>query len=324
MKAAVITKFGGPEVLEIQTRDDLKPGKNQVVVKVEAAGVNRPDVFQRKGNYPAPPGVIAEVPGLEVAGIVIARGEQANRWPIGTEVMALLPGGGYATQACVHQDLCIAKPEQISFEEAACLPETLYTVWHNVFRLGALEKDQWVLIHGGTGGIGSTAIQLAKYFGARVAVTVGSEEKVEIARSLGADQVINYRQNDFSQVLDESSINLVLDSIGGNYFAKNIHVLGQQGRLVQINAMQGAKVELNLLQLMQKRIWLTGSTLRARDHAFKEALTREIETQVIPLVQRGDFRPLMGKIFSFQEVADAHRYFDSPGQFGKIALTMRS
>lgn len=324
MKAAVITEFGGPEVLEIQTRDDLIPGKNQIVVKVEAAGINRPDVFQRKGNYPAPSGVIADVPGLEVAGVVIERGEQATRWPIGAEVMALLPGGGYATQACVHENLCIAKPAQVSFEEAACLSETLYTVWHNVFQRGALGKDQWILIHGGTGGIGSTAIQLAKYFGARVAVTVGSDEKAEIARRLGADQVINYRQNDFSKVLDENSMHLVLDSIGGAYFAKNIHVLRHEGRLVQINAMQGPKVEVNLIQLMQKRIWLTGSTLRARDHAFKEALTQEIEMQVIPLIQSGDIRPLMGKTFSFQEVVEAHRYFDSPGQFGKIALTMRS
>lgn len=324
MKAGVITEFGGPEVLSIQTRDDLTPGKYQVVLEVEAAGINRPDVFQRKGNYPPPPGIVADVPGLEVSGRIIARDKHAKRWPIGTEVMALLPGGGYATQACVHQDHCIEKPRELSFEEAACIPETLYTVWHNVFQRGAFKKDQRILIHGGTGGIGSTAIQLAKYFGAWVATTVGSRAKMEIAQRLGADQIINYQAEDFSEALGKNSVDLVLDCIGGDYFAKNVHVLTYEGRLVQINAMHGAKVQLNLFQLMQKRIWLTGSTLRARDHTFKEALTREIVTQVLPLIQAGDFRPLMGKIFPFQDLIEAHRHMDTRDHFGKIALTMRS
>ena len=323
MEAAVITRYGGPEVFEVKQLADPVPQPNEVLIEVKAAGINRPDVFQRKGNYPAPPGVIADVPGLEVSGTIIATGKSATRWAVGTDIMGLLPGGGYATRVCLSEDHCIEKPDALSFEEAACCPETLYTVWHNVFQRGRLQEGQTVLVHGGSGGIGSTTIQLAKCFGANVISTVGSEEKAEIARQLGADQVIHYRKANFEEILGENRVDVILDSIGGDYFAKNIHVLVPEGRLIQINAMQGAKVELHLIKLMQKRIWLSGSTLRAREDEFKTELTREIVDRIIPMIDRGAFKPLVSKIFSLHEVAEAHRWMEGPNHFGKIALTMR-
>lgn len=322
MKVAVMTTFGGPEVFRIEERADLSPEGDELVIEVRAAGINRPDVFQRKGHYPAPPNVIQEIPGLEVSGLVCAVGPDAKKFKVGDEVMALLPGVGYATQACVSERACLPKPKNLSFEEAACLPETVYTVWHNVFQRGRLKKGEKVLIHGGTGGIGTTAIQICKLFGAIVYCTVGSEEKRKIALDLGADKVINYKNEDFVDILKHVGVDVVLDSIGGVYFNKHIALLHEDGRLVQINAMEGAKVELNLLKLMQKRITVTGSTLRGRDLSFKAELTHEIETNILPLLEEGELRPLLTKIFPFEEVIEAHRYFESPEQYGKIVLRM--
>lgn len=324
MRAARMNGFGGPEVFDMVELPGLKPGIGEVLIAVAAAGINRPDVFQRKGNYPAPAGVPADIPGLEISGIVQEVGEGVEDLQVGDAVMALLAGGGYATEAVVPADHCILKPEMLSFEEAAAIPETTYTVWHNLFERGHLAKNERVLIHGGTGGIGTTAIQLAKAFGAEVITTVGSAEKKEIALSLGADLVLNYQEEDFASVLKESGVDVVLDSIGGDYFAKHLDLLRPDGRLVHINAVQGAKVELNLLKMMQKRITITGSTLRARDKSFKTQLTRAVVTHVLPLIERGEFKPLINRVYPLSAVLEAHAYFETADQYGKIVLNMKS
>ena len=324
MRAARMNGFGGPEVFHVVELPGLKPGIGEVLIAVAAAGINRPDVFQRKGNYPAPAGVPADIPGLEISGIVQEVGEGVEDLQVGDAVMALLAGGGYATEAVVPADHCILKPEMLSFEEAAAIPETTYTVWHNLFERGHLAKNERVLIHGGTGGIGTTAIQLAKAIGAEVITTVGSAEKKEIALSLGADLVLNYQEEDFASVLKESGVDVVLDSIGGDYFAKHLDILRPDGRLVHINAVQGAKVELNLLKMMQKRITITGSTLRARDKSFKTQLTRAVVTHVLPLIERGEFKPLIHRVYPLSAVLEAHAYFETADQYGKIVLNMKS
>lgn len=324
MKAAVMKGFGGPEVFEIEILEDLTPKGDEVMIEVKAAGINRPDVFQRKGNYPAMEGVPQDIPGLEVSGIIQSVGPSARRFKVGDEVMALLPGAGYASQACVSERVCLEKPENLSFEEAAALPETIYTVWNNLFERGGLRKADHVLIHGGTGGIGSIAIQLAKSFGAIVYTTVGSEEKKEIALELGADIAINYKEEDFEKILKNFGVDVVLDSVGGEYFHKHLNILNEDGRLIQINAVSGAKVELNLLKLMQKRILLTGSTLRSRDIEFKSRLTKEIETNILPLIEKGELKALLTKIYPLEDVVGAHRDFESSEQYGKIVLRMES
>ncbi len=324
MQAAIITEYGGPEVLRIETQEDPQPAAHEVLLSVKAAGINRPDVFQRKGNYPAPPGVSNDIPGLEVSGIIKTLGKDVQGLSVGDEVFALFAGGGYATEVCVAAELCIPKPKSISFEEAACFPETLFTVWHNLFQRGNLKEGDQVLIHGGSGGIGSMAIQLAKLFGATVYTTVGSAEKAEFVKQLGADNVINYQEEDFEEVLKDKKINLILDSIGGSYFNKHIQLLEPDGRLIHINAVQGAKVELNLLKMMQKRIWISGSTLRSRDLNFKINLTLEIKNKILPLIESRKLVPAVTRVFPFEEVSAAHLFFDSPEQYGKIALKMYS
>ncbi|HLT86655.1 MAG TPA: NAD(P)H-quinone oxidoreductase [Sphingobacterium sp.] len=321
MKAVVITKSGDPDVLQIQERPIPAIAKDEVLIQIKAAGINRPDIFQRKGNYPAPAGVVEDIPGLEAAGIITQVGAAVMEWKIGDKVCCLVAGGGYAEYVAVHQDMCLPIPEEISFEEAAILPETVYTVWDNVFRRGALQKGESILIHGGAGGIGSTAIQLAKAFGARVLTTVSSDEKEAYCRQLGADYVVNYRKSDFREVLREEKINVVLDSIGADYFQKNIDLLGADGRLIYINAMKGHKVELNILKLMQKRILITGSTLRARDLSFKIPLTRDIHQQVWPLLGKS-FQPQLFKVFPMENAARAHELMENGVFLGKLALTI--
>jgi NADPH2:quinone reductase len=321
MKAVVITKSGDPDVLQIQERPIPAIAKDEVLIQIKAAGINRPDIFQRKGNYPAPAGVVEDIPGLEAAGIITQVGAAVMEWKIGDKVCCLVAGGGYAEYVAVHQDMCLPIPEEISFEEAAILPETVYTVWDNVFRRGALQKGESILIHGGAGGIGSTAIQLAKAFGARVLTTVSSDEKEAYCRQLGADYVVNYRKSDFREVLREEKVNVVLDSIGADYFQKNIDLLGADGRLIYINAMKGHKVELNILKLMQKRILITGSTLRARDLSFKIPLTRDIHQQVWPLLGKS-FQPQLFKVFPMENAARAHELMENGVFLGKLALTI--
>ena len=321
MKAIVITSFGGPEVLKVQERPDPIPQKHELLIRVKAAGINRPDVFQRKGNYPAPEGVAADIPGLEVSGVVEALGAEATNFKVGDEVMALLAGGGYAELVVVNEGMCMAKPRNVSFVEAAGLPETLFTVWHNVFQRGKLKSGENFLVHGGAGGIGTTAIQLAKAFGAHVYTTVGSIDKKLLTEGLGATKAVIYKDEDFVEALADIGMDVILDSIGGEYFAKNIKIMNPDGRLVYINAMQGAKVELNLLKLMQKRISLTGSTLRARDIAFKSSLAREVEEKVIPLIANGTFKVEVSQVFDYRNAEEAHRQIERKDHFGKIILS---
>ena len=321
MRAMVITKPGETDVLQVQERAIPAIAECEVLIHVKAAGINRPDIFQRKGNYPAPAGTVEDIPGLEVAGIITQLGTEVTERKVGEKVCCLVAGGGYAEYVVAHQDMCLPIPEGVSFEEAAILPETVYTVWDNVFRRGALRKGESILIHGGAGGIGSTAIQLAKAFGTRVLTTVSSDEKEAYCLQLGADKAVNYRESDFREVLQEEKVNVVLDSIGGDYFQKNLDLLDTDGRLVYINAMKGHKVELNILKLMQKRILITGSTLRARELSFKIPLTREIHQHVWPLIGKS-FRPQLFKVFPLEDAAEAHELMENGVFLGKLALVI--
>lgn len=321
MRAMVITKPGETDVLQVQERAIPAIAECEVLIHVKAAGINRPDIFQRKGNYPAPAGTVEDIPGLEVAGIITQLGTEVTERKVGEKVCCLVAGGGYAEYVVAHQDMCLPIPEGVSFEEAAILPETVYTVWDNVFRRGALRKGESILIHGGAGGIGSTAIQLAKAFGTRVLTTVSSDEKEAYCLQLGADKAVNYRESDFREVLQEEKVNVVLDSIGGDYFQKNLDLLDTDGRLVYINAMKGQKVELNILKLMQKRILITGSTLRARELSFKIPLTREIHQHVWPLIGKS-FRPQLFKVFPLEDAAEAHELMENGVFLGKLALVI--
>lgn len=322
MKAVVITHAGTPDVLQVQQRPVPQPGLGEVLIRVVAAGINRPDVAQRKGSYPAPAGASPDVPGLEIAGRVEACGPQAGRWKVGDEVCALVSGGGYAEYAVASEGICLPVPKGWSFVEAGSLPETVFTVWHNVFQRGQLKKGEHFLVHGGSSGIGITAIQLAKAFGAKVFATAGSKEKCNACLALGADQCINYKTEDFEERLKPTGIDVILDMVGGDYIQKGLRLLNEEGRMVFINAMQGAKTQLNVLEVMAKRLTLTGSTLRNRDVLFKSGLAAEIEKLVWPLLENGHFKPVIYKTFPLHEAAEAHRLMESSGHTGKIMLTV--
>lgn len=320
MKAIVITSAGGPSVLQAQERPNPIPGDYEVLIAVKAAGVNRPDIIQRKGHYAAPPGIVADIPGLEVAGTIVACGSAVTRWRKGDKVCALLAGGGYAGLAVAPESQCLPIPKGWDEVAAASLPETIFTVWHNVFQRGGLRAGEHLLVHGGSSGIGITAIQLAKALGAKVSVTAGSAEKCDACLTLGADRCIDYHKEDFEQVLATDGVDVVLDMIGGAYFAQNIRLLRPDGRLVFINAMKGDDAAFSIKALMQKRLTLTGSTLRSREIAFKAALAQEIEEQVWPLLERGLFQPVIYRSFPFDEAAAAHLLMESIEHIGKIVL----
>ena len=322
MKAVVIEKAGGPEVLKIQDRDIPKISSNEVLIQVKAAGINRPDIFQRQGKYPAPDGVIQDIPGLEVSGIVIEVGNSVLNIQKGERVMALVAGGGYAEYVNVDAGSCIRIPDYMSFEQAAAMPETIYTVWHNLFQRGKLKQKDNVLIHGGAGGIGSTAIILAKLFGSQVYTTVSNEEKYNFVSELGADIVINYKNENFEDILREKRIDVVLDFIGGEYFEKNINILHPDGRLVYINAMGGGKVELNIFKMMQKRLTITGSTLRNRDIYFKRNLTQDIVTNLLPYLISNQITLPIYRKFAFEQAADAHKIMEENKLLGKLIFVI--
>ncbi|KAA3439651.1 NAD(P)H-quinone oxidoreductase [Rufibacter hautae] len=322
MKAVVITAPGAPEVLQVQERSTPSPAPGQVLVRVHAAGINRPDVAQRKGNYPPPAGAPVDIPGLEISGIVEACGQGVARWKEGDAVCALLPGGGYAEYAVVDARHCLPVPQGWSFAEAASLPETVFTVWHNVFQRGALQAGETFLVHGGSSGIGITAIQLAKVWGATVYATAGSEEKCRACEELGADRCLNYKTQDFTEELKAEGVDVVLDMIGGEYIPKNLGLLKPDGRLVFINAMQGAQGQFDVRQVMQKRLTITGSTLRPRPADFKAALAAEIEQHVWPLLEAGKFKPVLYQTFDLAEAAQAHALMESSAHIGKIVLTV--
>jgi putative PIG3 family NAD(P)H quinone oxidoreductase len=319
-----ISKPGGPEVLLPETRNVPSPGANEILIKVAAAGVNRPDVAQRSGAYPPPPGA-SDLPGLEVAGEVVALGTGSSKHKIGDKVMSLVAGGGYA-QYCIAQDAqAMAVPSVLSMKEAGAIPETLMTVWHNVFERGALKSGETLLIHGGSSGIGTMAIQLAKAFGAKVIVTVGSKEKADACLKLGADHAIDYKTQDFvAEVKTATSgagANVILDMVGGDYIDRNYDAAAIDGRVVQIAFLSGQpKANVNFARLMVKRLHHTGSTLRPRSNTDKAAMVAAIEAKVMPLLREGRVKPLMDSTFPLEKAADAHRRMESSEHIGKIVL----
>jgi len=320
MKAIVITKPGAPEVLQLKDYAMPVPGKEEVLIEVKAAGLNRADISQRQGNYPAPPGVPGDIPGLEVAGSIVACGEGVTMWKPGDKVCALLAGGGYAESVCVKEGQCLAVPGNLSFEEAAGLPETVFTVWHNVFERGRLQPGETLLVHGGSSGIGTTAIQIAHVLGSKVIVTVGTDEKGENCVQLGADAFINHKKQDFEKELEKEGVDVILDMVGGNYLQKNLNILKPEGRLVYINAMGGDTVSFSIRQVMMKRLTITGSTLRSREYSFKKELAQSVLQHVWPLIKEGKFKPVIYRSFSFNEAAEAHRLFEKSEHTGKIVL----
>jgi NADPH2:quinone reductase len=325
MKAVVIEGKGGPEVLQLREVAVPQPGKGEVLIKVAAAGVNRPDVLQRQGNYPAPKGH-SELPGLEVSGVVAALGEGVERLSIGVAVLALVAGGGYAEYTVAPEVCCIRKPDALSFIEAAAIPETFFTVWHNVFERGELKAGETFLVHGGTGGIGVTAIQLAKAFGAKVITTVGSDEKCAAARAFGADVAINYRTQDFSEVVksetNKRGVDVVLDMVGGDYIEKNIRALSDDGRLVNIAYQKGSTATIDFMRVMLKRLTITGSTLRIRMNDVKGRIARAIEEKVMPLVTAGSIKVPIDSTYPLAQAAKAHERMESSAHIGKIVLTV--
>ena len=320
MKAIEIREPGGPEVLLIGELPKPEPAAGQVLVKVHAAGVNRPDILQRQGGYPPPPGAPL-TPGLEIAGEVMSAG---TRYKIGDKVCALVPGGGYAEYTVVAEDNALPVPQGFSMIEAAAVPETYFTVWTNVFDRGRLQPGETILIHGGSSGIGTTAIQLAKAFGSKVVVTAGSDEKCAECLALGADVAINYKTRDFVDELKTRAIapDVILDMVGGDYVARNLRCIAMHGRIVNIAFQKGSKVEVDLLPIMVKRLTLTGSTLRPRSVAEKAEIARSLETRVWPLFGAGRCKPAIFKTFPLANAAGAHRLMESSQHVGKIVLTI--
>jgi putative PIG3 family NAD(P)H quinone oxidoreductase len=314
---------GGPEVLQPVEHPVPSPGPGELLIRVEAAGVNRPDVMQRLGFYPPPPGA-PSIPGLEVAGRVAALGEGAEGVAIGESVCALVAGGGYAQYCVAPAVQCLPVPGPLSMVEAAALPETFFTVWSNLFQRGSAREGETILVHGGTSGIGTTAILLGKVFGLQVIVTAGSEEKCAAALAIGADHAINYKDEDFVAAVERigagRGVDIVLDMIGGDYAPRNLACLAEDGRHVSIAIQRGPKAELSLLDIMRKRLTLTGSTLRARSVAFKAGLASELRDKVWPYLETGKIRLVIDSVFPLEAAADAHRRMDSGEHVGKIVL----
>ncbi|MBM1174688.1 NAD(P)H-quinone oxidoreductase [Microvirga arabica] len=325
MRAVVAEGSGGPEVLKVVQRPVPRPGDGEILVRVKAAGVNRPDVIQRQGGYPPPPGA-PDILGLEVAGEVVAVGPSAGRFSVGEPVMALVPGGGYAEYAVVHESNALPVPPGLSYEEAGAIPETYFTVWTNVFDRGRLQAGETFLVHGGTSGIGTTAIQLAKAFGTTVIATAGTRDKCDACLRLGADVAVNYRSQDFVAAVKEATggrgADLILDMVGGDYITRNYDAAAQDGRIVQIAFLQNPKVEVDFRRLMVKRLTHTGSTLRPRSPAEKAVIARALEDKVWPLLAQGRCRPVMDSTFAFEDVVKAHARMDGGEHIGKIVLRL--
>jgi len=323
MTAVAISQPGGPLVLKPEMRPVPLPGEGEILIRVRAAGVNRPDVLQRKGAYPAPPGA-SDLPGLEVAGEVAGLGPQATRWRIGDKVCALTPGGGYAEFCKVHETHALPLPAGFTIAEAAALPETLFTVWHNVFERGALQAGEVFLVHGGTSGIGTTAIQLAKAFGATVIATAGSEDKCAACLKLGADRAVDYRREDFVEAVktftEGKGANVILDMVGGDYVGRNYSAAAIEGRIVQIATQGGATATADVSKIMVKRLVHTGSTLRPRSVEFKGAVAAALEAQVWPLLATRRVAPVLDMIFPLKEAWRAHERMEEGRHIGKIVL----
>ena len=324
MTAIGIKTPGGPETLVPEERPVPSPGAGEILVKVAAAGVNRPDVMQRKGLYPPPQGA-PDIPGLEIAGEVVAVGAGVTRWKTGDQVMALVIGGGYADYCLSHESHALAVPEGLSMAEAAAIPETFFTVWHNVFERGGLKSGETLLVHGGSSGIGTAAIQLAKAFGARVIVTAGSSEKCDACRKLGADVAVNYKTEDFVVATKEATggngADVILDMVGGDYIERNYEAAAVEGRIVQIAFQGSPKANVDFRRVMLKRLHHTGSTLRSRSVADKAAIADAIAQKVLPLIASGQARPVMDSTFPLAKAAQAHARMESSAHIGKIVLT---
>ena len=320
MQVVEITKPGDPSVLIPTTRVVPIPKFGQVLIKVAYAGVNRPDVLQRAGLYNPPPNA-SDLPGLEASGYVVALGEGVSGIRIGDEVCALLPGGGYAEYTVTQADHCLPVPEGLSMQEAACLPETYFTVWSNVFQRGALQAGERFLVHGGSSGIGTTAIQLASVFGARVFATAGSDKKCQVCRKLGAEIAVNYKRQDFVEVIrKEGGANMILDMVGGDYIPRNIKSLAKDGRLVQIAFLQGAKVKMNFAEIMTRRLTITGSTLRPQSDLAKAKIAYSLRKKVWPLLEKGRLKTVIDNTFDLQDASKAHARMESGAHIGKIVL----
>jgi NADPH2:quinone reductase len=320
MRAVEITKAGGPDVLQLTDRPVPEPKHGQVVLKVAYAGVNRPDALQRAGMY-APPPTASDLPGLEASGEVVALGEGVEGVAVGDRVCALLPGGGYAEYVATPAAHCLPVPEGMGMKEAACLPETFFTVWTNVFDRGGLQAGERFLVHGGSSGIGTTAIQLGRAFGARVFTTAGTDEKCDACLKLGAEAALNYRDTDFVDVMQaEGGANLILDMVGGDYIPRNLKALAEDGRLVQIAFLQGPKVEVNFATLMTRRLTMTGSTLRPQSDLAKANIARSLRKEVWPLLESGRVAPVMDSEYPLEEASAAHARMETSGHIGKIVL----
>jgi NADPH:quinone reductase len=325
MTAIGIRTPGGPEVLVPEERPVPSPGTGEVLVKVAAAGVNRPDVMQRRGLYPPPPGA-SDIPGLEIAGEVVALGPDIKRWKRGDQVMALVVGGGYAEFCLAYESHALPLPQGLSLIEGAATPETFFTVWHNIFERGALKVGETLLVHGGTSGIGTTAIQLAKAFGARVITSAGSNAKCDACRRLGADLAVNYKTEDFvaatKAFTDGKGADVILDMVGGDYIGRNYEVAAVEGRIVQIAFQAGPKATVDLMRLMLKRLHHTGSTLRSRSVSDKGAIARAIEQNVLPLVSSKKVKPVIDSTFPLAQATAAHARMETSEHIGKIVLTV--
>lgn len=323
MRAVEISKAGGPEVLRTVTVPVPTPAAGQILIAVDYAGVNRPDALQRAGLY-APPADASPLPGLEAAGTVAAVGPGVSHWQVGDKVTALLPGGGYAEYALTHADHALPVPVGMAIDRAAALCETFCTVWSNVFMRGGLRAGERFLVHGGSSGIGTTAIQLAHAFGARVFATAGSDEKCAACEDLGAERAINYRDEDFVEVMRGlGGANLILDMVGGPYIARNLKALDDDGRLVQIAFLQGSKAEVNFAQLMTRRLTMTGSTLRPQSVQAKARIAAELASHVWPLLEAGKIGPVLDSEFPLEDAAGAHARMESSAHIGKIVLKIR-
>ncbi len=324
MTVIEVREPGGPEQLTPGTRPVPTPAADEVLIAVAAAGINRPDVLQRQGLYPPPKGA-SDLLGLEVSGPVVATGEGVTRFKPGDFVSALVNGGGYAEYAVAPEATTLLAPQGLSPVETAALPETIFTVWHNVFERGCLKEGDWLLVHGGASGIGTTAIQLGTAFGAKVIVTVGDDTKAKACEELGAVKAINYREENFVDVVKEVTskhgADVILDMVGGDYIQKNIYAAALEGHIVQIAFLKGSKVELDLMRLMMRRLTLTGSTLRAQTDETKAKMATVIEEKVWPLVESGKYKPVIDSTFPLAEAAEAHKRIDDPSHVGKIVLT---
>jgi len=325
MKAVIITRPGGPEVLQIAERPVPLYAAHEVLVKVAAAGVNRPDVSQRKGHYPPPAGASPDIPGLEIAGVIVKTGANVGRWKVGDKICALVTGGGYAEYCSVPEGQCLPIPHNLTFIEAAALPETFFTVWSNVFDRGALKSNESLLVHGGSSGIGVAAIQMAKALGHTVYITAGSDEKCRFCEHLGAAKAINYNIENFAEAIQQltngKGVDVILDMVGGDYAQPNINSLADDGRLVLINMMMGKDVQVDLSAVMRKRLTITGSTLRSRDTEFKANIAYNLEKKIWPLLASGKIKPVINSVFEAKNADEAHDLMESSRHIGKIVLS---